>query len=151
MELILDEKGRKELDRLWIEFDYIGDFTARTWVQYYFNQSGEVQGKGRESGTARPSDKAVSAPPVIFGLRDAYIAKAEASEQSGRAGGDPSITSSGSTTLSGRWRSMRVEAEPQHLDALVEFRGARLPPAAVTDRNATRCWPTTGRFAKRAA
>ena len=74
-ELILDEKGKKELDRLWIEFDFIGDHTARTWVQYYFNQSGEVQGKGRESGTARPSDKAVSATPVIYGLRDAYIEK----------------------------------------------------------------------------
>ena len=54
MELILDEKGKEEIDRLWDEFDYIASFTARTWVQYYFNQSGEVQGKGAESGTARP-------------------------------------------------------------------------------------------------
>ena len=51
MELILDEKGQKQLDRLWDEFDFIADFTERTWVQYYFNQSGEVQGKGAESGT----------------------------------------------------------------------------------------------------
>ena len=27
MELILDEKGKKELDRLWDEFDFIADFT----------------------------------------------------------------------------------------------------------------------------
>ena len=71
-------KGQKELDRLWDEFDFIADYTARTWVQYFFNQSGEVQGKGRESGSVRPSDKEVSASPVIFGLRDAYLAKAEA-------------------------------------------------------------------------
>ena len=62
MELILDEKGQKELNRLWDEFDFIADYTARTWVQYYFNQSGEVQGKGAESGTLRPSDKEVSTP-----------------------------------------------------------------------------------------
>ncbi|MBK5290061.1 MAG: DUF1587 domain-containing protein, partial [Acidobacteriia bacterium] len=79
-ELILDDKGKKELDRLWDEFDFIGDHTARTWVQYYFNQSGEVAGRGRESGTERPPDKVVSAPAVVFGLRDAYLAKAEASK-----------------------------------------------------------------------
>ena len=78
MELILDEKGQKELNRLWDEFDFMADFTARTWVQYYFNQSGEVQGHGAESGSERPADKAVNATEVIFGLRDAYLAKAAA-------------------------------------------------------------------------
>ncbi|MFN3322798.1 MAG: hypothetical protein ACK5AZ_04820 [Bryobacteraceae bacterium] len=29
IELILDEKGKQELDRLWIEFDFIADYTAR--------------------------------------------------------------------------------------------------------------------------
>ena len=95
MELILDEKGKKELNRLWDEFDFIADFTARTWVQYFFNQSGEVQGKGRESGTARPSDKEVSAPPIIFGLRDAYLSQGRGKRQSGRDGGDPMTTSNG--------------------------------------------------------
>src|SRR5580693_8800079 len=72
IQLILDDNGKRELNRLWDEFDFISDFTARTWVQYYFNQSGEVQGKGSESGTSRPSDKAISAAPIIFGLRDTY-------------------------------------------------------------------------------
>jgi len=120
VELILDEKGQKELDRLWVEFDFIADHTARTWVQYYFNQSGEVQGKGSESGTARPSDKEVSAPPVIFGLRDAYLAKAEASD-------NPVAMEAiryHFQWVNGTLRSMermRVEAEPRHLDALLQF------------------------------
>src|SRR5260370_25998684 len=80
MELIRDERGQRELNRLWDEFDFISDFTAHTWVQYFFNQSGEVQGKGSESGTLRPSDKEVSGTPVILGLRDAYLAKAAASD-----------------------------------------------------------------------
>ena len=54
MELILDEKGQRELNRLWDEFDFIANFTARTWIQYFFNQSGEVYGKGAESGTRAP-------------------------------------------------------------------------------------------------
>ena len=60
MQLILDDKGNQELDRLWNEFDYISDFSARTWTQYYFNQSGEVFGKGDESGSDRPTDHAVT-------------------------------------------------------------------------------------------
>ena len=52
MELILDDKGQKELNRLWDEFDFIADYTDRTWDQYYFNESGEVEGKGAESGSA---------------------------------------------------------------------------------------------------
>jgi mono/diheme cytochrome c family protein len=80
IQLILDEKQKQQLDRLWVEFDFIADYTARTWVQYFFNQSGEVGGHGRESGSNRPSDKAVSATPVIMELRDAYVKKAELSD-----------------------------------------------------------------------
>ena len=119
-ELILDENGKKELNRLWDEFDFIADFTARTWVQYYFNQSGEVQGKGSESGTARPSDKEVSAAPVIFGLRDAYLAKAGPAN-------DPAAIEA--IQYHFRWvndtlrsvERMHAEAEPRHLDALIKF------------------------------
>ena len=76
MELILDEKGRKELEMLWLEFDTIADFTTRTYVQFFFNQSGEIEGRGRESGSFRPGDKAVTSEKVIFGIRDTYLDKA---------------------------------------------------------------------------
>ncbi|HTM50963.1 MAG TPA: DUF1592 domain-containing protein, partial [Bryobacteraceae bacterium] len=120
MELILDEKSKKELDRLWIEFDFIADFTARTWVQYFFNQSGEVQGTGRESGTARPSDKEVSAPAIVFKLRDAYLAKAEASDNPVAMEAIRYHFQWVNDTLRFVER-MRAEAEPRHLKALVEF------------------------------
>src|SRR5260221_10872699 len=120
IELILDERGQKELIRLWDEFDLIADFTAPTWVQYYFNQSGEVQGKGSESGTLRPSDKEVSASPIIFGLRDVYLAKAAPVN-------DPVAIEA--IRYHFQWvddtlrsvERMRVEAEPRHLDALLKF------------------------------
>jgi hypothetical protein len=120
MELILDEKGQHQLNRLWDEFDFISDFTAHTWVQYYFNQSGEVQGKGAESGTLRPSDKAVSTPAVIFELRDAYLAKAAASNNP---------VANEAIRYHFQWvndtlrsvEKMRVDAEPHHLEALLKF------------------------------
>jgi hypothetical protein len=120
MELILDDKGQKDLDRLWDEFDFIGDHTARTWIQYFFNQSGEVAGRGRESGSVRPSDKEVSASPIIFGLRDAYVAKAEASDNPIAVEAIRVHFQWMNDTLRSVER-MRVEAEPRHLDALVKF------------------------------
>ena len=53
MQLILDEKGKKDLDRLWDEFDFIAEHTYRTWVQYFFNQSGEVRQRDAGSGKSQ--------------------------------------------------------------------------------------------------
>lgn len=124
MELILDEKEKAELDRLWDEFEFMADFTARTWVQYYFNQSGEVQGRGRESGTERPSDKAVSESAVIFYLRDLYLAKAKADPSN-----DPVAVQAIEEHFSRIDRTLRtlerrrLEAEPRHRAAVVDFAG----------------------------
>ena len=131
MELILDEKGIQELNGLWDEFDFIADFTARTWVQYYFNQSGEVEGKGRESGSVRPSDKEVSASPVIFGLRDAYLAKAGPSNNPIAMEAILDHFQRVDNTIR-RVERMRVEAEPNQLDALIKF-AARAYRRPLTD------------------
>lgn len=122
MELILDQKAQKELNRLWEEFEYIADFTARTWVQYFFNQSGEVQGRGAESGTARPPDHAVTDAAVIMGMRDAYLAK---------AGADPKNDASSAEAIRDHFErvnttlrnldKVRMDAEPKHLNALLGF------------------------------
>jgi hypothetical protein len=120
IELILDEKDKKELDRLWDEFEFMGDFTTRTWVQYFFNQSGEVQGHGRESGSARPSDEQVSSTQVIFGLRDAYLNRAAASRNPVANEAIRDHFRRVNETIR-RVDRMRIEAEPRHLDALLQF------------------------------
>ena len=120
MELILDAQGQKELNSLWDQFDFIAAHTARTWDQYYFNQSGEVQGKGAESGTLRPEDKAVSSEAVIFGLRDAYLAKAQASNNPIAMEAIRYHFQWVNDTLR-RMERMHVEAEPRQLDALLQF------------------------------
>ncbi len=122
MELVLDEKGQKEINRLWNEFDFIADFTARTWTQYFFNQSGEVQGHGAESGTARPPDHAITDTPVIMSLRDAYVAKALASQANDPVA--PEAIRDHFDRVNTTLRTLEKEhadAEPRHLEALLRF------------------------------
>src|SRR6202453_4819726 len=121
-QLILDDNGKRELDRLWNEFDYIADFSARTWTQYFFNQSGEVLGKGAESGSERPTDHAVTDSEVIFKMRDLYLAKAAA---------DPSNDPVAAEAIRAHFdqvnatlRSLekeRADAETKQLDGLLQF------------------------------
>jgi len=119
-ELILDEAQRRELDRLWLEFDTIADQTARTYVQFYFNQSGEIEGRGRESGGFRPPDAQVTSEKMIFSVRDTYLAKAE-------TGGDEvsrQAIREHFARVNATIREVeqaRLDAEPTHLDALMKF------------------------------
>ncbi len=119
-QLILDEKGKKELDRLWTEFEFFSDYTARTFVQFYFNQSGEVQGGGAESGRARPVGKAVTDPSVIAAMRDQYTAFAKASGSPVAAAWMPIHFNNISNTIQS-FEKMRIAAEPAQLDALLKF------------------------------
>ena len=135
IELMLDEKGRRNWKRSGIEFEFVADYTARTYVQFYFNQSGEVLGNGAESGTLRPSDKDITAEP----------GRSWASRR-------PTSRRPQPTTGTTRWRSQaivdhfdrvnatlraiertRIDAEPRHLDALLTFaaRAYRRPLSAA--------------------
>jgi hypothetical protein len=122
MELILDEKGQKELNRLWDQFDFIADYTNRTWEQFYFNQSGAVDTGDPEDGRPRPVDKALDDPAVIFEMRDAYLAKAAADPEN-----DPVALEA--VQVHFQWindtlrriQRMRLDAEPSHVESLLRF------------------------------
>jgi len=122
MELILDENGRKELDRLWNEFDFVAAYTARTFVQYYYNQSGEVLGNGAESAQPRPEGHEVTDAEVIFRLRDQYLAKA--AEDPGNDPMAPEAIRAHFQRVNDTLRALEKEhaaAEPLHLQALLKF------------------------------
>ncbi len=106
VELILDEKGKKELDKLWTEFDFYASHTARTFIQFYFNQAGEVQGGGSEAALPRPVGREVTDSSVIAEIRDQYIALAKASGNADRRGLDASP-----------FRSHRLDASVAREDA----------------------------------
>jgi len=134
-ELILDEKGKKELDKLWTEFDFYAEHTARTFVQYYFNQSGEVQGGGAESGRPRPVGKEVTDASVIAGIRDQYVAFAKASGNATAAAWMPVHFDTINATLRSL-EKMRIAAEPAQLEALVKFAArAYRRPLTKTERD----------------
>ena len=136
VQLILDEKAKQQLDRLWNEADYIADFTARTWTQYYFNQSGEVLGHGPESESPRPTDHAVTDAAVILKMRDLYLAKAAADPKN-----DPIAAEAirehfdhMNATLRGL-EKQKAESEAKQLDALLTFaQGAYRRPLTSAER-----------------
>jgi hypothetical protein len=121
-ELILDEKGQKELNRLWDEFDFVAHYTARTWVQYFFNQSGEVQGKGAESSSERPLDHEITDAAVIGRMQEAYLSKAVSNPKN-----DPVAAQAIREHFDGINKTLRalekehVDGEPKQLDALLRF------------------------------
>jgi hypothetical protein len=121
-ELILDDKGQKELESLWDQFEFVADYTARTYVQFYFNQSGEVLGNGAESGTLRPSDKEVTAEPVVLGFKASFLAKATADDRNNPIAMQAIADHFDrvNATLRAIERE-RLDAEPRQLDALVTF------------------------------
>ncbi len=121
-ELVLDDKGQKELEALWLEFEFIADFTARTYTEFFFNQSGEVMGNGRESGSYRPEDKAITDETVILDFKKVYLAKAEA-----EPGNNPVAMDAISdhfdlvnATIRGIEKK-RLDSQPRQLDAFFAF------------------------------
>src|SRR6185369_9338982 len=128
MQLILDKKGQDQLNRLWNEFDFIAHQTERTWVQYFFNQSGEVDGNingplSTESGSKRPVGHEVTDQFVIFQMRDKYLARWALDKEHN----DPVAPKAFNwhyglinTTLRNLEKE-HVAAEPKHLVALVKF------------------------------
>ncbi|MES1256345.1 MAG: DUF1592 domain-containing protein, partial [Acidobacteriota bacterium] len=156
MELILDEKGQSEINRLWTEFEFSSHFTARTFIQFFFNQSGEVYGKGAESGSDRPAEGEITDTAVIMGFRDAYVARARMAPKDSMAVDlvgrnrfyaakdlddpktDPIAAEAvrqhfeGINTTLRTFEKMHAEAEPKHLEALLRFaaRAYRRPLSA---------------------
>ena len=137
MELILDEKGQKELERLWNEFDFVAAYTERTWEQYYLNQSGEVDGKGDEAGSPRPANHAIADAEIIQELKEKYLAK-----WASNPGNDPVAQEAITRHFAGVNTTLRAleeehaKAEPKHLDALLALaERAYRRPLAKSERD----------------
>jgi len=119
MELILDEKGKKELDRLWDEFDFIADYTTRTWIQFFLNQSGQILGQSHEKDILKPGES-ITAARVIFAVRDAYLAKIAPANNALANQSARDHFERVNTTIRAV-EKMRADAEPLHLQALLRF------------------------------
>src|SRR5215510_2483386 len=118
VQLILDESGKKELDALWQEFDFIADYTLRTYYQFIYN-AGEGGGL-RRNISDRPSANEFATEAAIIRLRDQVLARVAPEA-------DPAIPDVvkdyfDRTNAQIRWvERARLEAEPRQLDALLKF------------------------------
>ena len=114
IEMVIDENSHKELNKLWDEFDFIADYSTRTYVQFFFNES------GRGQGAVQHSDKGVTSEATIFGLRDRYLANAEPANKPIAMQAIRDHFAKVNATIRSVER-MRAEGEPRHLDALLKF------------------------------
>ena len=133
-ELLLDEQGQKELERLWDEFEFVAGYTARTYIEFFFNQSGEVLGNGRESGSFRPADKDIIEESVILDFKKSYLAKAAADDKNNPIAFEAIADHFERVNTAIRTvERKRLEAEPRQLDAMMTFaaRAFRRPLSAA--------------------
>jgi hypothetical protein len=121
-ELILDESGQRELDRLWHEFDFITGAPARQYSSFlWFERTDSRFMRDPEFDFARAEDKDAASETKIKALTEVYLAKARrngASETALEA--IKSFFEIISTSLR-QVEQARLAAEPSHVAALQVF------------------------------
>ncbi len=123
-ELMLDETGRQELDRLWREFDFVTDAPKRQYSSYLWFERAESRFlRDPEFDFIRAEDKDAASEAKIRQLADLYLAKARRIDTGGaaiRAIADQFQIISASIR---RVERDRAEAEPRHVGWLQAFAG----------------------------
>ena len=122
MELILDDKGRQELDRLWQDFDTVAFVPERMHLEFFVYERAEAGTiNDPEFNFARPEDKDATSDAKIKRLADLYLAKA-------RKNGADALTQQAIEDHF-KWVSTHIRAteqarlaeEPTHRKALLDF------------------------------
>ena len=121
-EMILDEKGRKELDRLWDEFDFVAQVPQRMHQStVYFERTDSRFLSDAEFDFARAEDKDVTTEAKVKKLAELYYAKAE------RIGASSNALAAIKEHFERVWvdlsrmERMAAAAEPLHLKAVQDF------------------------------
>jgi cytochrome c553 len=125
-ELILDEKGRQELDRLWVDFDMNAQVSERMHLEFIFYERAEAHTiTEHDFDFARSEDKDATSDAKIKRLADAYLGKAR-KNLNGNVDNSPAykameehfrLTSVNIRAI----QKIRAAAEPSHLTALIDF------------------------------
>ena len=136
MELILDDKGRQELDHLWLDFNmvaYVPERMHREFFVYERAEAGTITDP--EFNFARAEDTDALSDVNIKRLGDLYLAKAR--KNGGEAPALQAIVDHFkwvSETIRGAERA-RLAAEPTHLKSLLDFaRRAYRRPLSEAER-----------------
>jgi len=121
-DLILDDAGKKQLDRLWDEFFLAASVPQRMHSSFlWFERTDSEYMRDVEFDPYRPEDKSATSQEKIKGLATIYLAKARknnASETAQQAIQDHFKFVAASIQ---RVEDQRQAAEPSHLKALEDF------------------------------
>jgi hypothetical protein len=114
-ELVLDEKAQRELDALWQQFEFVAAATARTYVQFYFNESSEARDPAK-----RAEERDVTKEPMVKAMLATYLSRVKDSRNPAAVQAIEQHFETVNATL--RWaEKAHAEAEPRHLRALLDF------------------------------
>ncbi len=125
-ELILDEAGRRELDELWLELDFVAFAPERQHADFIFYERAESKTiRGPEFDFIRSEDKDAASEAKIRRLAEIYLDRARRSldESGGDAEAIPAIEEFFGNVNSNirRVEHARRDAERSHLAALADF------------------------------
>ncbi len=121
-ELILDDRGQRELNGLWEEFDYITGAPMRQYASFlWFERTDSRFMRGAEFDFARAEDKDAGSETMVKRLADVYAAKARKNNAS-----DTVLLAIKDyfDVISANIRRVeqgRIAAEPGHIEALQTF------------------------------
>ena len=121
-DLMLDESQQRELDQLWNELNFISDAPSRQYSGFlWFDRTDSRYLRDEVFDFARPENRSASDESQIAKLGQLYREKAIAS-----GAGDRELEAIDSffSEINAQIRqveSQRIEAEPAHLNALIEF------------------------------
>jgi hypothetical protein len=128
IELILDDKGKHELETLWHEFEFIGDYTLRNYTQFIGTNARRVADK-------RESSQGFAAEAAIIAQRDLTLRRTNAET-------DPRIFEAirqyfdNANTRIRAIEKARLAAEPRQLESLLQFAArAYRRPLQQTERD----------------
>lgn len=121
-ELILDDAGRRELDRLWREFHFVTGDPMRQYSSFLWFERAETPFlRGPEFDFIRAEDKDAASEAMIRRLSEVYLAKARRLNASDRA---IAAIRDQFEIISREIREVerdRLAAEPIHVAALADF------------------------------
>ncbi|MDB5351022.1 MAG: cytochrome [Planctomycetota bacterium] len=121
-ELMLDEHGRRELDRLWREFDFITGAPMRQYASYLWFERAETSSlRGREFDFVRAEDKDAGSEAKIARLAEVYIAKVR---RDGNEAPAIAAVEDQFRIIAASIRQVeqdRAAAEPRHVEAVQAF------------------------------
>lgn len=126
MELILDENGRKELNRLWTDFDMVAQVPERMHLEFIFYERAEAHTiTDHKFDFARSEDKDAVSEAKIKRLADVYLGEAR------KRVNNPAVNGPAIAAMEDHFRitnekiraieKIRVAAQPLHVDSLLDF------------------------------